>query len=38
VPYGNARVLSMTFGPPAASGPLGTRATPMVSFGFAVRF
>jgi hypothetical protein len=38
VPYGNARALSTAIGPPVASGPLGTRATPMVSFGFAIRF
>jgi hypothetical protein len=40
VPYGNTRVPS---GPPRTlpqpmPGPLGTRATPMLSFGFAVRF
>jgi hypothetical protein len=40
VPYGNAKIPP---GPPSTPsqpppGPLGTRASPMVSFGFAVRF
>jgi hypothetical protein len=40
VPYGNAKIPP---GPPSTPlqpqlGPLGTRVTPMVSFGFGVRF
>jgi hypothetical protein len=40
VPYGNTKIPP---GPPSTPpqlqpGPLGTRASPMVSFGFAVRF
>ena len=40
VPYGNARIPAgpPVTPPPPLPGPLGTRASPMVSFGFAVRF
>jgi len=40
VPYGSARIppAPLSTPPQPQSGPLGTRASPMVSFGFAVRF
>jgi hypothetical protein len=40
VPYGNAKIPPGPASTPAQpqSGPLGTRVSPMVSFGFAVRF
>jgi hypothetical protein len=40
VPYGNARIPSgpPVTPPPPQPGPLGTHASPMVGFGFAVRF
>lgn len=39
VAYGNAQAASnITLGPPPAPGRLGTRASPVVGLGFAVRF
>ena len=39
VAYGNAQAFSsVSFGPPPAPGRLGTRASPVVGLGFAVRF
>lgn len=39
VAYGNAQAASnITLGPPPAPGHLGTRASPVVGLGFAVRF
>ena len=39
VAYGNAQAASnLTLGPPPAPGRLGTRASPVVGLGFAVRF
>lgn len=40
VPYGNTKVIPspLLMPPQAAPGPLGTRASPMVSVGFAIRF
>jgi len=39
VAYGNAQAASnITLGPPPAPGRLGTRASPVVGLGFAIRF
>lgn len=39
VAYGNAQAFSsVSFGPPPVPGRLGTRASPVVGLGFAVRF
>jgi hypothetical protein len=39
VAYGNAQAASnVSLGPPPAAGRLGTRASPVVGLGFAVRF
>jgi hypothetical protein len=38
VAYGNAQATTGLLGPPPAPGRLGTRASPVVGFGFGVRF